>query len=178
MDLANVEGRRTGKLVEEHTPIVADAIQAFFDRKILERVGFANRQDLVRVSAPAATAPTPEPAPAEDAPVPPATRESGIVTTDTERAVFEHVRTRLAFLLAGDEEAFARLQHLYPVDYKTVFSVCYKQDRKGRLFNFREGTSPRYHFDFVGGETVSTDNFLEIDEPLRAAFLSRVVELG
>jgi hypothetical protein len=53
MDLANIDGRRTGRLMEEHTPIVAEAIQVFFDKKLLERVGFAERQDIVRVTAPA-----------------------------------------------------------------------------------------------------------------------------
>jgi len=179
MDLASIEGRRTAKLIEEHAPIVADAIQAFFDRKILERVGFANRQDLVRVPATqAAPAPNPAAPPAEVPTEAPATQESGVITTDTERAIFEHVRTRLAFLLAGDEEAYSRLQHLYPVDYKTVFSVCYKQDRKGRLFNFWEGSNPRYRFDFVGGEQVQTDDLRDIDEPLRSAFLARVADLG
>jgi hypothetical protein len=104
--------------------------------------------------------------------------DSGVVTTDAERAVFDHVRTRLAFLLAGDEDGFTRLVHLYPVDYKTVFSVCYKQERKGKLFNFWEGSSPRYRFEFPGGDTVTTDNLMDIDQPLLTAYRSRVSELG
>lgn len=175
LDLAKVEGRRTTRLVEEHGPIIADALQAFLDRKILERVGFANRQDLVRVP-PAA----PTPAPESDPALPPddAAQGSGIITTDTERAVFDYVRTRLAFLLAGDEDGYSRLAHLYPVDYKTVFSVCYRQERKGKLFNFWEGSSPRYRFEFAGGESVQTDNLADIDQPLLAVYRAKVAELG
>jgi predicted type IV restriction endonuclease len=54
MYMANMDGRRTGKLVEEHTPVVREAMQAFLDRKILERIGFADRGDLVRVGHAAA----------------------------------------------------------------------------------------------------------------------------
>ncbi|HEX2190767.1 MAG TPA: hypothetical protein VHG51_17800 [Longimicrobiaceae bacterium] len=179
MDLAQIEGRRTGKLVEEHAPIIHDALQAFFDRKILERVGFATRQDLVRVAAAAPPAAAVVETAAEVAPQPSSAElENGVVTTEVERAVFEHVRTRLAFLLAGNEEGFQRLRHLYPVDFKTVFCVCYKQDRKGKLFNFWEGSSPRYRFEFPGGEQIQTDNLIEIDTPLLTAYLARVEELG
>src|SRR6056297_497323 len=99
MDMADVEGRRTGRLMVEHLPIVREALQHFLDRKILERVGFASRQDLVRTPAqqqqmaPQTAAP---PEPDQDAPSQP---DDGIITTDTELAVFDHVRRRLAFLV-------------------------------------------------------------------------------
>lgn len=178
MDLAQVEGRRTSRLLEEHTPIVSDAIQAFFDRKILERVGFANRQDLVRVSAQPVQAPAPDaprPEPEEDGEV---ADDSGIVTTEMERQVFDYVRTRLPFLLAGDEDAFARLENVSAVDRKTVYTVFYRQERKGRLFNFWEAaSSPRLRFDFAGGEQVQTDDLAAIDQPLLAAYRQRISEL-
>jgi hypothetical protein len=181
MDLAGTEGRRTSKLVEEHAPIVADAIQAFFDKKLLERVGFASRQDLVRVP-PAILATSPVPIETGTEPVPEpaaAVADSGIVTTDTERAVFDYVRRRLSFLIGRDEEMFKKLDHLFPVDYKTVFAVCYKQERKGKLFNFREGTSPQYRFEFLTtGENIQTDSLADIDDQLLAAFKKRVQELG
>ncbi len=177
MDMAHIDGRRTTRLVEEHTPIFTAAIQTVLDRRLLERVGFADRQDLVRVRAaatPAPAEPVVEPTPAPEVKV----EESGVVTTDAERAVFDYVRTRLAFLLAGDEEAYSRLKHLYPVDRKTVFSVCYKQERKGRLFNFWEGNGPKYRFEFAGGEYITTDNLTEIDSQLLAAYRARITELG
>lgn len=177
MDLAHIDGRRTTRLVEEHTPIIANAIQTVLDRRLLERVGFADREDLVRVRPAAAEVAVPTPPPPE---APPEVKkdEPAVVTTDTERAVFEHVRTRLAFLVGGDEEAFARLRHLFPMDYKTVFSVCYKQERKGKLFNFWEGPSPRFRFEFTGGETVQTDNLQDVDTQLLAAYRARVADLG
>ena len=183
MDLVGIEGRRTTRLLDEHTPIVTDAISSFFDRKLLERVGFASRQDIVRMTA---SAPTPAAVAvnldAEDASeVLSNVSESGIVTTDTERTVYEYVRHRLAFLVAGDEEMYRRLPHLHPVDFKTTFSVCYKQQRKGKLFNFNESLTSalRYRFEFVAtGETISTDSLSDIDAPLLAAFQKRVEELG
>ncbi|HYR07641.1 MAG TPA: type I restriction endonuclease [Longimicrobium sp.] len=178
LDMANIDGRRTTRMIEEHTPIVRDAAQALLDRLILARVGFADRKDLVKVpsEAAAATPPAAEAPPAEAAP-----GESGVVTTETELEVFDYVRRRLPFLIAGDEELYQRLNHLRPVDYKTVFSVYYKQERKGKLFNFWEGKEPRYRFEFVAlgaGNQIQTDNLSDIDASLLASFRQRVQELG
>ena len=178
MDLAEIDGRRTGRLLEEHGPIIRDALRAFMDKQILARVGFAERSDLVRVPEPIPSAPpeTVTPAPAADAP------EGGVVTTETELFVLGYVRTRLPFLIERDEALFQRLAHLHPMDYKTVFAVYYKAERKGKLFNFREGTTaPRYRFEFVApapGVTVETDDLTAIDGPLLEAFKARVAELG
>lgn len=179
MDLASVEGRKTGRHVEEHAPIVRESIRIFFDKKILERVGFAERQDLVRVP-PAASVPVTSDLPRE--PVaelagPPAT-DSGIVTTDTELFVFSYVRARLAFLVK-DEALFNALDSIQHVDRKTIFTVFYKQERKGRLFNFREGGEPKYRFDFPDlQEEIVTDHLGAIDAPLLAIFRRRVEEMG
>lgn len=178
LDLANIDGRRTTRMVEEHTPIIRDAAQALLDRLILARVGFADRKDLVKMPPEAA----PAPAVAEATPSAPApAEESGIITTQTELEVFDYVRRRLPFLIAGDEELYQRLDHLRPVDYKTVFSVYYKQERKGKLFNFWEGKEPRYRFEFVAlgaGNQLQTDHLPDIDASLIAAFKQRVQELG
>jgi len=178
LDLANIDGRRTTRMVEEHTPIIRDAAQSLLDRLILARVGFADRKDLVKVPAEATAAS----AVAAETPAVEATpAESGIVTTQTEVEVFDYVRRRLPFLVAGDEELYQLLDHLRPVDYKTVFSVYYKQERKGKLFNFWEGKEPRYRFEFVAlgaGHQVQTDTLSDIDANLLAAFKQRVKELG
>lgn len=179
LDMANIEGRRTTRMLEEHTPIIRDAAQALLDRLILARVGFADRKDLVKVpaEAPIPTAVATE-APAAPAP---AAEESGVVTTETELEVYEYVRHRPPFLIAGDEELFQRLRHLQPIDYKTVFSIYYKQERKGKLFNFWEGKEPRYRFEFVAlgpGNQLQTDDLRDIDANLLAAFKQRVEELG
>jgi predicted type IV restriction endonuclease len=182
LDLASIEGRRTSRMIEEHTPIVRDAAQALLDRLILARVGFADRKDLVKVpaGAPSATAVVEAP-PAETSTIAPVSEENGIVTTETELEVYDYVRTRLPFLIAGDEELFHRLAFLQPIDYKTVFSVFYKQERKGKLFNFWEGRDPKFRFDFValgGGNGMQTDDLHDIDVLLLAAFKQRVQELG
>jgi hypothetical protein len=165
-------------MIDEHTPIVRDAAQALLDRKILARVGFAERTDLVRVPSEAALATAVADAPVEAAEEAPS---SGVVTTDTERLVFEYVRTRLPYLLGGDEDLFSRLKHVSNVDHKTVFCVYYKQERKGRLFNFWEARGPRFRFEFPlaeGSETIDTDALPDIDSRLIAMFRRRVEEMG
>lgn len=177
MDLANVEGRRTNRMIEEHAPIIREAAEALLDRKILERVGFADRKDLVKMRTEAIpTAPEPDPVP-----VPAADGETGVVTTEIELFVLDYVRTRLPFLVAGDEELFSKLQHIRPIDHKTVFTIYYRQERKGRLFNFRQGRDPQYRFDFMGAggaTTIDTDDIAAIDQALLAAFKQRIQELG
>lgn len=179
LDMANIEGRRTTKLMEEHAPIVKEAAQALLDRKILARVGFAERTDLVRVPEVVA-APVPAPEPGEVAPAP--ASGAGVVTTEVELRVLDYVRTRLPFLIAGDEELFARLGNISSVDYKTVFCVFYKQERKGRIFNFWEGrTSAAYRFEFPAAEgnvSIDTDNLADIDAHLLATYRRRVEEMG
>ena len=181
MDLARIEGRRTTKMVEEHGPYMVQAMQAFLDKKILERVGFAEREDLVRVDEPTPQAT----AVAVAVPAPPAEPvavavDNGIVTTETELGIYEYARTRLAFLVR-DEELFQKLTaNLRYEDFKTTFTVFYKQVRKGRLFNFREAAaSPRYRFEFPDlDHSVDTDDLGDIDGPLLDAFTRRVAELG
>jgi hypothetical protein len=178
MDVAGIEGRRTGKMIEEHAPIVRDAGEMLLDRKILERVGFADRKDLVKMRPEAASPPVI--AAGEPVPVPAGAGESGVVTTETELQVYDYVRTRLPFLIAGDETLYAQLVHVRPVDHKTVFCVFYKQERKGRLFNFREGRGPRYRFEFAGegGQVIETDALSDIDAPLLSIYRQRVAEMG
>ena len=104
------------------------------------------------------------------------------MTTDAELQVLEYVRTRLPFLIERDEDLFRKLSHIRSVDHKTVFCVFYRQERKGKLFNFTEGTrGARFRFEFVtpeGAGWVNTDALSDIDAPLLAAFTARVQELG
>jgi hypothetical protein len=177
MDIASIEGRRTSRMVEEHAPLIREASDAMLDRKILERVGFADRSDLVRIpESPPAAIPSevnPEPSPAG---------ETGVLTTEAELQVFDYVRTRLPFLIERDEDLYRKLTGIRCVDHKTVFCVFYRQERKGKLFNFTEGTrGSRYRFEFVapeGAGWVNTDNLSDIDGPLLAAFTARAKEIG
>lgn len=184
MDLANIEGRRTTRLVEEHAPLISEAADVLLDRKILERVGFAERNDLVRMRPEAAPAQAPPPALAPDAAPAPESNgaESGVITTETETRVLEYVRSRLPFLIERDEALYRKLADIRAVDHKTVFCVFYRQERKGKLFNFQEATrGPRFRFEFVapeGAQPVITDQLSDIDQSLLAAFLARVQELG
>jgi hypothetical protein len=176
MDMAGVEGKRTTKLLGEHKPYISEAMNTFFDKKLLERVGFAEREDLVKV-IPAETQPAPS------APEVPDERseaeDSSVVTTEAELEVYDYVRHRLPFLIDRDEDLFRKLDNVYFKDFKGVFALCYKQNRKGRLFNFREGAGTKYRFEFPeSGETVTSDELSDIDDKLLTLFMKRVEELG
>ena len=148
MDLAEVEGRRTNRLLEEHTPMILESLQVFLDRKILERVGFASRQDLVKVQLAKVEPNTSDGnGEGEQAQAVETGRRDGIITTEAELMLFDYVKGRLAFLVE-DDEMFKKVRELQFVDRKTVFSVYYKQERRGRLFNFREGVSGELRFEF------------------------------
>ena len=175
MDIAGVEGKRTTKLLGEHRPYISEAMNTFFDKKLLERVGFAEREDLVKVP-PTETQPVPV---APEVPQDTPKEDSSVVTTEAELAVYDHVRHRLPFLIDRDEDLFRKLDNLYFKDFKGVFAVCYKQDRKGRLLNFREGADPKFRFEFAeSGETITTNELSDIDDKLLAVFMKRVEELG
>jgi predicted type IV restriction endonuclease len=176
MDMAGVEGKKTAKLLGEHKPYLTEAMNTFFDKKLLERVGFAEREDLVKVP-PTDTQAAPT---ASERPVDfPKAEDLSIVTTDAELAVYDYIRHRLPFLIDRNENVFRKLDNIYFKDFKGVFAVCYKQDRKGRLLNFREGGDPKYRFEFAeSGETIITNELSDIDEKLLAVFMKRVEELG
>ena len=174
MDMANIEGRRMPRLVEEHTLYISEAMNTFFDKKLLERVGFADRTDIVKV----ATA-EPQPTPLAQESTQAQTGETDIVTTEAEMEVYQYVKQRLPFLIARDEDLYRRFDNIYFRDYRGTFAISYEQNRKGRLLNFREGTDTRYRFDFPeSGEIVNTDTLSDIDERLLAIFMTRVEELG
>jgi hypothetical protein len=105
--------------------------------------------------------------------------EADIVTTEAEMEVYEYVKHRLPFPIARDEDLFRKLDNIYFKDYRGTFAISYKQNRKGRLLNFREGKETKYRFEFPdSGETVTTDTLSDIDEKLLAILMKRVEELG
>lgn len=181
MDVAGVEGRRTNKLLAEHKLYIIEAMNAFFDKKLLERVGFAEREDLVKVppaelQAPVSTQESPSDQPVAEHPE---ADNSDIVTTETEKEVYDYVKRRLPFLIERNEDLFRKLDDVYYRDYKGTFTVSYKQDRKGRLLNFREGADGTYRFEFPeSGEVLVTNDLSDIDDALLAVFMRRVKELG
>lgn len=180
MDLAKIEGRRTNKLLAEQKSVVAEAINQFFDKKLLERVGFAEREDLIRVPAPDVSTTVPkEASDNSETEVQSIDDTSGIVTTEIEMEVFNYVSHRLPFLIERDEDLFGKLRHISYRDFKGIFAVSYKQDRKGRLFNLRDTPETRYRFEFpASGAIVITDDLSDMDDELLAVFLKRVEDLG
>lgn len=178
MDLVGVKGHKSPALVSEHTTLLSEAMQIFFDKKLLERVGFAEREDLVRVAAPA-TPHTHLEESSEDTEVPPEDSDSsGVVTTEAELLVFDYVRHRLPFLIDRNEELFQALEHVSCKDRKTVFNVFFKRERAGRLFAFAE-VSGGYKFSFpTSGVEISTGDFSDIDDELLKSFMQRFSELG
>ncbi len=171
LDAAKVEGRRTARLVEEHLPIVRDSISLLVDKIILDRVGFAHREDLVRV---APVTPQPAPASQEPAAAGQVDDDDGIITTDTELGIYQHVLKRLSFLVKN-EEHYRELAHLEWRDFKTTFVVFYKQARRGRLFTFREGPNGELRFEFSpDGKQIETTDLYSIDEPLLASYLAAI----
>jgi hypothetical protein len=102
----------------------------------------------------------------------------GIITTETEAMIFNYTKRRLSYLVK-DESLFGEIEFIGSRDYKGKFVVFYKRERSGRLFDFYDGTSPKYRFDFgqLGGEVV-TDKLSDIDGPLATAFEKRIAELA
>lgn len=120
MDIAHIEGRRMPRLLEEHTLYIREAMNVFFDTKLLERVGFADRDDIVEVPpaetprAPSTQETTPEQREAE---------ELSIVTIEVERDVYDYVKQRLPFLIARDDDLFHKLENVYFKDFRGTFAI-------------------------------------------------------
>ena len=101
-----------------------------------------------------------------------------IATTEHQLEMFNYVRRRLAFL-ADDETTFDAIENVRYIDYVGRICVFYGRERKGRLFDYIEGSDgyDKYIFPDPIGEIVS-NNVLEIDTALKTVFASRVRELG
>jgi predicted type IV restriction endonuclease len=174
IDLAGIEGKKTSRLLQEHKHYITEAMSMFFDKKLLERVGYADRE-VVPLPEPQPLPPTEE----EQSIREQAKDDTDIVTTEAERSAYDYVRQRLPFLIPRDEEMFRKLDHISFRDYKGTFVVSYNKTQKGKLFNFREGTGAKYHFEFPeSGATITTDALSDIDNDLLAIFMKRVEELG
>lgn len=181
MDLARIEGHRTARRLEEQTTVVTEAMRTFFDRKLLERVGFTDRENLVRVAEAETVLESVSPVdlgkPENEGQAESAS--FGIVTTEVEFRVFDYVKRRLPFLIKRDEELFQKIDEVFMRDRKTTLNVSYRFEKKGRLFGFKEGKDPVYRFEFAGsGARIETNNLSDIDEELLTVFMQRVNELG
>lgn len=101
-----------------------------------------------------------------------------IITTDRELAVYRYVQRRLAYL-AKDEHQFSAIEQVQYRDYVGKFAVYYENVRKGRIFDFIEGSNgyDKFVFPEPFGE-ILTNNIADIDKPLREVFTQRVRESG
>lgn len=101
-----------------------------------------------------------------------------ISTTEREIEIFGFVKRRLAYLV-DDETHFAAIDNVQMKDYVGKLAIFYDRERKGRLFDFIEGADgfDKYIFPDPIGDIV-TNNILEIDDALKAIFITRVRELG
>ncbi|KAB2919932.1 MAG: hypothetical protein F9K29_03485 [Hyphomicrobiaceae bacterium] len=101
-----------------------------------------------------------------------------IVTSERELAIVNYVRRRLAFLVS-EEALFNAIDQVEFKDNVGKLTVYYANDRKGRLFDYIEGGEgfDKFIFPAPYGEIV-TKSVLDIDEPLKSTFSSRVRELG
>ena len=99
-------------------------------------------------------------------------------TSERELELFGYVKRRLAFLV-DDETHFAAIDNLQMRDYVGKLTIYYDRERKGRLFDFIEGADgyDKYIFPDPIGDIV-TNNVFEIDDALKAIFLTRMRELG
>lgn len=179
MDLAHIEGNKTAKMVEEQTVVVAEAMRTFFDKKLLERVGFADRGDLVRVPETEIDSISVEDSSETTLQEQPKSEKSDVETTETELEVFDYVKRRLPFLMDRDDQLFQKLDRIFMKDRKTTLNVSYMLEQKGKLFSFRGGEDPKYRFKFAGSETqIDTNSLPDIDEELLGIFMRRIKELG
>ena len=130
------------KALAEYQDLIRSAFRELINLRILKRL------DL----------PTNEAGPVEVAPVEPSSvkAEDRIVTTATELTVLNYAKRRLAFLVK-DEALFGEIEQITYRDYQGKFVAYYRKERKGRLFDFVEGESPKYKFYFSGGEEVLTN---------------------
>ena len=158
------------KALAEYVDLTRSAFREFVSIRILQRLDLPTRG----MEGEKAIL-TPDPLPIEAHKKP----DDGIVTTATELEVFHYVKRRLSFL-TKDDNSFEEINNIDYRDYKGKFVVFYRKERAGRLFDFKEGGSKKYSFDFganTGGE-VTTDKLSEVDAVLSSIFLKRVEELA
>lgn len=151
------------KVLSEYQDLTRSAFREFINLRILKRLDLPSKE----------SDKPPEPIIIESAPK----LDDKITTTQTEMAVFSYAKQRLAFLVK-DESLFQKIEQIGYKDYQGKFVVYFRKERKGRLFDFIEGNSPKFRFYFGESGEISSDQLTEakIDEVLLSSFLKRVEE--
>jgi len=156
------------KALGEFREITKSAFREFVNLRILQRLDIPVKDEKLEKSI----APQ-EPAAAEVSAKP----EDVIMASPLDLEVFDYIKRRLAFLVKEDN-LFDEIDSIEYRKYKGKLVVFHKRERIGRLFEFFEGKSKKYSFDFAqgaGGE-ISTDKLSAIDKLLLTAFTKRVNE--
>jgi predicted type IV restriction endonuclease len=105
----------------------------------------------------------------------PAQTQTKTNLTGVELDIFSYVKRRLAFLIK-EESVFREIDSIEYRDYLGKFVVFYRRERKGRLFDFIEGNTPKYRFLFPDGNEVAGNDLSMIDGPLLMIFRKRLAE--
>jgi hypothetical protein len=154
------------RALTEYRDITRNAFREFVNLRILQRLDIPTKDTELEKSVLA-----PEPSAVEVSPK----QDDGLAPSLFEMEVVQYAKRRLAFLVKEDK-LFDEIENVEFRKYKGKFVVFYKRERAGRLFEFFEGKSKKYTFDFgegLGGE-MATENLVEIDKTLAAVFTKRV----
>jgi hypothetical protein len=173
LESAGFEGKMVKRVIEETSPLVVQAFTSFLDRKMLERIGFAERE-VFKIEKPQSAEPAADTTSSEDV-VP-----DWAIPTESETLVFEYCGRRLAFLVK-DEALFREIDNIKYAALKNTFIVYYKKRNQGRLFNFRVLSDNQFEFMFPEIEAVEpkivTNNLSDIDQALGSIFMKRAQSL-
>jgi hypothetical protein len=156
------------KALTEYREITRSAFREFVNLRILQRLDIPVKDKELEKSIQ-----TPESAVADITPK----QDDGLVPSSFELEVFQYIKQRLAFLVEEDR-LFEEIDEIEYKKYKGKFVIFYKRERAGRIFDFYEGKSRKYTFDFGqgGGGEIPTESLTEIDKVLATAFTKRVQE--
>jgi predicted type IV restriction endonuclease len=154
------------KALTEYRDITRNAFREFVNLRILQRLDIpAQDKELEKSIMPQETGVSEVNVKQDDA----------ITPSPLELEVFHYIKRRLAYLVREDS-LFDEIDNIDHRKYKGKFVVFHRRERAGRLFDFYEGKTKKYTFDFgqgTGGE-VPTEKLMDIDKVLATIFTKRV----
>ena len=170
--LSHAEGinqKITKRIVDENAEVVKSAFSGFIDKRILDRVGLADKR-LVKIEEKKDDIPENIQAPQV---------KSDIITTEGELNAYKYIKLRLAYLVDSDD-LYRKVSLLEYRDYRTVFIVYYKKEQKGRLFSLVENAdgTKTFNFSLINKEfKVKESDYAQFDEALLEAFQKAISEM-
>jgi hypothetical protein len=156
------------KALSEYRDITRSAFREFVNLRILQRLDIPVKDKELEKSIQS---------PDSQASEVIAKQDDNLLPSPLELEVFQYIKRRLSFLVKEDR-LFDEIGEIDHRKYKGKFVVFYRRERAGRIFDFFEGKSRKYTFDFGqgGGGDISTETLAEIDTVLANAFSKRVQE--